>query len=77
MSENESMEGTVETQDGRFIVKIGEAEEVYESRLEALSYAREKSREVRGAVVVDSEVERSTYRYINGELAQFVMETRR
>lgn len=63
--------------EGRFVVKIGEAEEVYESRAEALSYAREKSKDVRGAVIVDSDAEHSTYRYVNGELAQFVMETRR
>lgn len=72
MSENEST-----GPEARFVVKIGDAEEVYESRQEALAYAREKSKEVRGAVIVDSDTERSSYRYINGELAQFVMETRR
>jgi len=68
---------TSTSMEGRFVVKIGEAEEVYQSREEALSYAREKSKDVRGAVIVDSDGERSTYRYVNGELAQFVMETRR
>lgn len=63
--------------EGRFVVKIGESEEVYESRAEALTYAREKSRDVRGPVTVDSDAERSSYRYVNGELAQFVVETRR
>ncbi len=61
----------------RYIVRIGENEEFYESREEALAYAREQSKEMRGPVTVDSETERSTYRYVAGELAQFVMETRR
>lgn len=75
------MTDTVETESmepkHQFIVRIGESEETYESREEALTYAKEQSKEVRGPVIVDSETERSTYRYVGGELAQFVMETRR
>jgi hypothetical protein len=61
----------------KYIVRIGDGEEYYTSREEALAYAKEQSRDVRGPVIVDSEKERSSYRYIGGELAQFVMETRR
>ncbi len=71
-------EGTEQsTPEPRYIVRIGEDETPYTSREEALAYAKEQSREVRGPVIVDSESERSSYRYVGGELAQFVMETRR
>lgn len=72
MPENEAAEIM-----GTFLVRVGEAEESYESRAEALSYAKERSKDVRGPVIVENETERSSYRYVNGELAQFVMETRR
>ena len=61
----------------KFVVRIGETEEGFDSRELALSTAKERSKDVRGPVIVESESERSTYRYIAGELAQFVMETRR
>ena len=64
-------------QTATYVVRVGEREEHYTSRDEALAYAKDQSREERGPVIVDSEGERCTYRYVGGELAQFVMETRR
>ena len=61
----------------KFVIRIGETEENYDDRELALKTAKERSKDVRGPVIVESETERSTYRYIAGELAQFVMETRR
>lgn len=61
----------------RFVVRSGETEKVYDAREPALKYARQLSKEVRGPVVVENEREHSQYRYVGGELAQFVAETRR